>query len=204
MFSVLTKPNHTEQQAVEDSGVTSHHPPHPIRTFKRREFIPLERGNLWQVESGLVRATTWNEDGSVISLGFWGSGDIVGSSLSSIDPYQVECLTAVKAMALPEDYQCSRQVLLSHVYQTEQLLKIAHSGSIEQRLLNFLTWIGHRFGRRGDRKQLIIDVRLTHQDMADTIGTTRVTVTRLLGKFQQEGVVDWSKQHLILTVQESL
>ncbi|WP_084782834.1 helix-turn-helix domain-containing protein [Leptolyngbya sp. O-77] len=31
-----------------------------------------------------------------------------------------------------------------------------------------------------------MNLRLTHQDIADALGTTRVTVTRLLSQFEQE------------------
>jgi len=44
-----------------------------------------------------------------------------------------------------------------------------------------------------------LTVRLTHQHLANAISTTRVTVTRLMGKLQQEGwlVVD-KQRHIII------
>jgi len=47
-----------------------------------------------------------------------------------------------------------------------------------------------------------LNVRLTHQQIASTIGTTRVTVTRLLSQLQEAG---WMKidgsRHIILIAQ---
>jgi len=44
-----------------------------------------------------------------------------------------------------------------------------------------------------------LSVRLTHQHLASAIGTTRVTVTRLLGQLREEGrlLIDESR-HIIL------
>ena len=44
-----------------------------------------------------------------------------------------------------------------------------------------------------------LNVRLTHQMLANAIGTTRVTITRLLGDFQAQGQVRFdSDRHLII------
>jgi CRP-like cAMP-binding protein len=44
-----------------------------------------------------------------------------------------------------------------------------------------------------------LQVRLTHQDLANAIGTTRVTITRLLNRFRQQGWVAVDKnRHLVI------
>jgi CRP-like cAMP-binding protein len=44
-----------------------------------------------------------------------------------------------------------------------------------------------------------LKIRLTHQNLANAIGTTRVTVTRLLGEFQRQGAVSIDgDRHLII------
>ncbi|MBD0311176.1 MAG: helix-turn-helix domain-containing protein [Microcoleus sp. T1-bin1] len=35
-----------------------------------------------------------------------------------------------------------------------------------------------------------MNIRLTHQDIANAICTTRVTVTRMLGKLQRQGLIN--------------
>jgi hypothetical protein len=50
--------------------------------FKRRDSLPLSKTVLWQIESGAVRTLTFTEGGTIIPLGFWGIGDIVGQPLS--------------------------------------------------------------------------------------------------------------------------
>ncbi len=168
------------------------------RTFKRRESIPLKNDNiLWTIEVGAVRTFTLAEDGTIITLGFWGTGDTVGQPLACIQPYEVECLTDVEVCVLQSD-ECRNlnQLLLSHLHQTQSLLRI-RSGQIQRRLQQLLDWLAFKFGHESPQGQLI-RLRLTHQDIADALGTTRVTVTRLLGQLEQEGRIRWVKQYLLL------
>ncbi|NES93937.1 MAG: Crp/Fnr family transcriptional regulator [Desertifilum sp. SIO1I2] len=168
-----------------------------IRSFKRREALPLGKNALWQIQRGAVRAFTFAEDGTLIALGFWGSGDIVGLPLAQIQPYEVECLTDVNARALPlSEIENLTQVMLAHLHQTQELLRIRH-GQIYDRLQQFLGWLADKFGCECDRGQLI-QLRLTHQDIAEVLGTTRVTVTRLMSQLEQEGTIGWSEPHWIL------
>jgi len=168
-----------------------------IYTFKRREHLPLRENSLWQIEAGAVRTYTLTEDGTVIALGFWGLGDTVGQPLALIQPYETECLTDVRVRAIQfKEYGHLNQVLLSHLYQTQILLRL-RSGQIHQRLQQLLDWLADKFGRESEQGQLI-QLRLTHQDIADTLGTTRVTVTRLLGQFEQQGRIRSIDQHLLL------
>ncbi|NJR53028.1 MAG: Crp/Fnr family transcriptional regulator, partial [Leptolyngbyaceae cyanobacterium CSU_1_3] len=68
---------------------------------------------------------------------------------------------------------------------------------IHHRFWQLLDWLADKFGHESDQGQLI-QLRLTHQDIADTLGTTRVTVTLLLSQFEQQGRIRWINQHLLL------
>lgn len=161
--------------------------------FSRRDLLPTERYRLWQLDTGWVRTLTWNEDGAVVTLGFWQAGDIVGQELCKVHPYQIECLATVEATPLPSDYSLNQEALISHLYQSQELLRIIHYRRVEFRLTELLNWLAQQFGHKVAQGYLI-DLRLTHQDIADVIGTTRVTVTRLLNHFQQQGKINWCKQ----------
>jgi CRP-like cAMP-binding protein len=172
-------------------------PPKTVQHFQRRETIPPNPRTIWQIESGVVRTATWGLGESPISLGFWGRGDIIGAPLSRISPYQLDCLTDVTVRILPSDIPYPLEALVSHCQQTEELLRIMHICSIEQRLLKFLVWFGEKFGEETEEGQLI-KVRLTHQEIAEMIGSTRVTVTRSLQKFQAEKLLNWSDERYMI------
>ncbi|MCU0565011.1 MAG: Crp/Fnr family transcriptional regulator [Oculatellaceae cyanobacterium Prado106] len=166
-------------------------------SFKRREQVILPPKQLWFIESGAVRTYTLTTEGTIIALGFWGTGDTVGSVLACVQPYIVECLAEVQARSLPTD-QCRNlsHIVLSHLHQTQELLRV-RSGSVPLRLQELLDWLANKFGRASDQGTLI-QIRLTHQDIADTLGTTRVTITRLLNQLEQDGQIRWMQQYLLL------
>jgi CRP-like cAMP-binding protein len=166
--------------------------------FQRRESMPSDSDSLWRISKGIVRVSTLDEDGNFISLGYWGAGDIVGRFLSNTIPYQIGCLTDVEAIALQSFASCPASALLAHVQQLQEFLQLIQQRSIRKRLICFLNWLFNRFGQDTQNgKQL--NLHLTHQEIAEAIGTTRVSVTRLIKQLQQEGYLCWSKQnHLLL------
>lgn len=172
--------------------------PTATRSFSRQDLIPLDANLLWKIEHGAVRTVTWSSNGEMISLGIWGPGDVVGRPLSRLDPYRIECLTPVKATMLPDPvWHQMLNPILWHAQQKEELVKIVHFPSTEERLLQFLEWLGQKFGHDGQQGR-IIDLRLTHQEIAETLNTSRVTVTRLLNQFEQQGMIQRHRHCWIL------
>lgn len=156
-----------------------------FRRYRRRELLPTTPKTLWYIHTGSVRMLTLNEDGGVIPLGLASVGDIVGHELSQIQPYQIECLTDVCLQPIDID-RCPGldKIILNRLHHMEELLRI-RSGKIGDRLTNLLNWLGDSFSENtGNGK--VINIRLTHQDIADMVGTTRVTVTRILGQLERD------------------
>ncbi len=73
------------------------------RLFNRQDLIPPPAGILWRIKRGVVRTVTVSEQGTLICLGYWGSGDIIGHRLSRLDPYQICCSTNVEVSMLPPE-----------------------------------------------------------------------------------------------------
>jgi CRP-like cAMP-binding protein len=160
-----------------------------LSKFARRSLLPLGRDHLWKIESGVVRTLTWLEDGTTVTLGLWGVGDVVSRVLSKAEPFQIECLTPVEATLLPFDrWHQVTESLIVHSQQFQEFLEILHCRSVDTSLLRLLIWLAKKFGHQVEKGQLI-DLRLTHQEIAETIGTTRVTVTRLLNEFEKQGII---------------
>jgi CRP-like cAMP-binding protein len=158
--------------------------------FARRSLLPLGQDYLWRIETGVVRTLTWLADGTNVTLGLWGSGDVVSRALSKAEPYQIECLTPVEATLLPLDrWNTVNEALIHHIQQFQEFLEILHCRSVEASLLRLLFWLAKKFGHQVEQGQLI-ELRLTHQEIAETIGTTRVTVTRLLNDFEKQGLIE--------------
>ena len=138
----------------------------------------------------MVRTITWLEDGTIAATGLWGPGDLVGKALSKVEPYQIECLTTVEVSLLPVNrlYE-ETEALISHLQQSEAFSLIRSYRKIDAMVLKLLSWLAKKFGREVETGHLI-DLRLTHQDLAEMLGTTRVTITRTLSQFEQQGLID--------------
>ena len=174
-----------------------------LSQFTRRSFLPLRQDALWLIETGVVRTLTVLEDGTAIILGLWGAGDIVGRVLSKADPYQIECLTPVEATLVSESnwHEVTKAMIL-HIQRSGEFMEILHCRQAEVSLLRLFSWLAKRFGQAVEQGQLI-DLRLTHQDIADLIGLTRVTVTRLLKDLETQGLIQ-RKERQFIVLQDQL
>ncbi|HIK27079.1 MAG: Crp/Fnr family transcriptional regulator [Oscillatoriaceae bacterium SKW80] len=167
-------------------------------TFGSRDWIPVRQGFLWKIERGAVRTLTWNQQGTPVTLGLWGAGDVVGAPLTRVEPYKIESLTPVELNLVPfQPWEELFFSLISYVQQSEELIRIIRSDRVPMRLHQFLIWLAEKFGTPVEIGRRI-DLRLTHQDIAEFIGTSRVTVTRLIKLFEREGVIVRARRHLIL------
>jgi CRP/FNR family transcriptional regulator len=67
------------------------------------------------------------------------------------------------------------------------LLNLA-SEDVTSRVIKLITRLSARYGKRmGD--SIYLDIPLTHQEMADMIGTSRQTVTTVLGALKRKGIL---------------
>jgi CRP-like cAMP-binding protein len=158
------------------------------QVFQCKERLPLNPNALWKIETGVVRSLTWDEEGRTITLGFWSTGDVVGQPLSRLNPYEVECLTPVTIKEIPSNSDDLLPALLAHAWKSETLLSIVHQPSVGDRLLRLLEWLACQFGRPISQG-ILLNLHLTHQDLAETLGTTRVTITRLLSQLERAGKI---------------
>jgi CRP/FNR family transcriptional regulator len=75
--------------------------------------------------------------------------------------------------------------------------------TVGQRLARKLIELGHRFGVKSVRGT-IIQARLTQQELADMIGTTRETLAHTIGDFRQRGLLTTEKQRVVIRDAERL
>src|ERR671929_1151520 len=74
--------------------------------------------------------------------------------------------------------------------QYEELIKCLLPRETEVRLANLLPVLARKFGERaGDGGAVTIDLRLTHQDLAAMVASTRESVTKVLNEMRNRDVV---------------
>lgn len=75
---------------------------------------------------------------------------------------------------------------------------------VSQRLALALLTIGEREGEWSDSGTLALRERVSHQDLAHVVGSTRETITKLLGDFRNRGLLDLGYRRIILTDRDGL
>ncbi|HEY9604732.1 MAG TPA: Crp/Fnr family transcriptional regulator [Allocoleopsis sp.] len=177
-----------------------------LHFYAKGEEIPLVSQGIWQVCQGLVQLSTLCQNGEEVWLGWAEPSAFFGQWFSLLQTYSAIALSDVHLtwFSLAEINSSPRlaQIILPQMVrrmrQAEALLAISGQRRVEDRLQQLLVLMKREIGQpmpNGTR----LAVRLTHQNLANAIGTTRVTVTRLLSKLKQEGAITFDRdRHIIL------
>ncbi|MDB9494187.1 global nitrogen regulator NtcA [Spirulina major CS-329] len=95
----------------------------------------------------------------------------------------------------PELSMLMLQGLSSRILQTEMMIETLAHRDMGSRLVSFLLILCRDFGVPTP-EGIRIDLKLSHQAIAEAIGSTRVTVTRLLGDLRQEDMISIHKKKI--------
>jgi len=195
------------------------------RSFAKDEKIPARPGLLYLVQRGSVRlvgeaqvsATSGNSsrlpriNSEEAFLGFVGAGqpfEIVAQS-----PFTLQAFAHVDQTSVIWLYwhdldnwpHFRREVLDAFRYQHQRkLLWLSTLGQRRtiDRLLGFITLLVEEFGEPTE-DIYYLPWSLTHAQIGSAIGSTRVTVTRLMGKLRQRGLIRSYGDNLIAIPAES-
>lgn len=158
------------------------------QSFKPKDLLPVPHSltpKLWMIDQGIVKTETWNQAGESLLLGIWSAGELVAQPLTILG-YQMQCLTPVKARLMTVDGTSLQSAMAAQIQQMEFLLELMHSFPLPARILKFLSWLAQKAGCVTP-KGCLLNLSLTHQAIAEMLGTTRVTITRLLLQLEAEG-----------------
>lgn len=152
----------------------------------------LHHATSMQVVSGLLRVACSNGDDEplavkAMTLGFLQAGDHLTLDLLRRSSLHLEAITPVQMASCLDLLPLDGASGLCD--WTAALLRIHHLGASEDRLRALFQLLAERLGHRcGDWVQL--PLRLTHDRCAELIGHNRVTVTRHLSRWRQQGLFD--------------
>lgn len=85
--------------------------------------------------------------------------------------------------------------LSSRILQTEMMIETLAHRDMGSRLVSFLLILCRDFGVPTD-EGIRVDLKLSHQAIAEAIGSTRVTVTRLLGELREKNMISIYKKKI--------
>jgi CRP-like cAMP-binding protein len=201
-----TRPGVLSQQTMPQmlqSGVSKKNQVH----LTAGSSIPLLRNSLWIVANGMVKLGAVTEQGDELLLGLVGPNEPFGEPLSMVEAYEAITLTDCDliCLTLEEISQSSDLSMLmvnavaARVRQTEFMLSLLGLRRVEDRVRAFLELMAQDYGQPCDQG-LRVGLRLTHQEIASALSTTRVTVTRVVGQLRDQGWLTLDAQrHLVIT-----
>lgn len=178
-----------------------------LQMYEKGEEINLVNQGLWQVHRGVVQLSRLNQQGKESILG-WATPSLsfFGNWLQDSGANRAVALTDVylawhRATEIESSPTLMRYLLSQfsdRLMKSSRLLTITGHKKVETRLQELLIMLKQEMGQDVEPGKRI-QVRFTHQNLADIICTTRVTITRLLGEFQAQ---DWiaidEERHIIV------
>lgn len=168
------------------------------------------------VRSGVVRESGPSEERPV-TFGFFGRGDLIGSDVvfggrgrSLFEAYE-DCV--VLELSMTEIERCAAQDIglikglarweNDRVRALQEIFAVVAQGSAPQRLASVLRRLGKQFGVR-DSRGTIVNLRLTHRELAGMIGTTRETVSLTVTQFRKNGWIEVDGKRFVLIDRRAL
>ncbi|MFK8183304.1 MAG: Crp/Fnr family transcriptional regulator [Phormidesmis sp.] len=177
-------------------------------TYSAGRNVPLQHQDLQILYRGVVQLHTIHADGGETIVGLCGPSMAFGRAMTSVEPYWATALTDIDLLPLSMEEVESSPALMAGIFpqlmrrlqQAEAWLAISGRRLVADRLRYVLVQLAQDFGHV-EPGGVRIKLRLTHHQIATIIGTTRVTVTRLLRDFKNEGWLKIQQRQLILTPQ---
>ena len=187
--------------------------PPVVESYDRNKTIffpgdPAER--VYFLTKGAVKLSRVYEAGEEITVALLRENSVFGVlSLLTGDRsdrfYHAVAFTPVELMSLQGD-QVSQALrenpelsalmlrgLSSRILQTEMMIETLAHRDMGSRLVSFLLILCRDFGVPGNNG-IMVDLKLSHQAIAEAIGSTRVTVTRLLGDLREKDMISIHKK----------
>ena len=189
--------------------------------YEKGEVIFFENDSvkkLYLLVNGKVKLSMLSAEGKEKVLTILQEGDIFGElSLFDEDPHPLtaEVVDDARLLIIPwnemEKMIQNRPSLAIKIIEalskktrllTSQVRELVFQDAAG-RLASLLSRLAEDFGREIE-EGTVIDLVLTHQEIANLIGSSRVTVTKLINRFIDDGLLTIKKRKIIITDFESL
>ncbi len=171
------------------------------------------------VKKGRVRVYRMTPDGKQLTLDIYEKGTILGDMellgqdripeayAEAIDEGVICTITPDELRKLVERYPTIGVNVIRHLSRrlraAERELEAMAYQRVDQRLARKLVDLGQRFGVKTEPGTLI-QARLTQQELAEMIGTTRETLAHTLGDFRRRGLLATERHQVVIRDAERL
>lgn len=168
-------------------------------TFRQGEEIYAQDEDadlIYRVICGSVRTAHLQADGRRQIGDFYYEGDIIGVEVGETRRFSAEALSVCEVLALRRAgsaaYETGRvermiwAATASELQRTQSHMLLLGRATACEKVARFLMDIAKRF------KGEFVILPMSRQDMADYLGLTIETISRMLGRLQADGVIEFS------------
>ena len=181
-----------------------------------REGDPAE--SFFIVQSGSVKLTQVTPEGHQVVLRLIGAGDPFGGVAAfggGAYPVSAEAVTDVTALEWPGPVMASLmetypklainavRFVAARLHELQVQYRQLATEKVERRVARALLRLGEQAGRRTEAG-ILIDLPLSREDIAQMTGTTLYTVSRIISRFEADGLVEAGRQHIVIRDAQAL
>jgi CRP-like cAMP-binding protein len=187
----------------------------PGKTFFQ-EGNPAE--SFFVVRTGTVKLSQLAADGQLVVLRLIGPGDAFGGAAAfggGLYPATAEAVTAASAFEWPGGEMASlmerhprlainvARFIAARLHELQTQYRQLATEKVERRVARALLRLVQQAGRRVETG-VTIDLPLSREDIAQMTGTTLYTVSRILSRWESEGIVDSVRQRVTVLTPHAL
>lgn len=182
----------------------------PVRKFKKGRPV-FYQGEVprtaYIIKSGVVRVYGINTNGEERIVTFFVPGDLLPVgwmfNKSPVSLYYYDAVTDCDLIAISKDDftaalqantrlkdELLNQYMTHFIGSTMHIYALEHARA-QEKLVRLLQYLVMRFGIEKQPGHYLVDLRLTHQDLACMVGLSRETAALEMGKLKKKGVIDY-------------
>ena len=193
------------------------------RQYRRRQVIhfPDQPGDfIYLLCSGRVKIARVSDQGREVTLHLIEGPELFGETglVEANLPYELMAETledSLVAVFRRSDVLAGLTASPQAVLEMLKLMSIRRSQAeaqvadlvfleVPKRLAKLLLYLHETGSSKGSRGGLLAKAKLTHQELANMIGSTRETTTLILNDFKRQGFVDFQGRRIVLRNRASL
>lgn len=183
-------------------------------------YMPSDpRARLYAILSGRVKLTEVSSEGKELVLCVLGKGDVFGemclfdegphstlaTALEDAEVITIKCSDLAKFMAEdPVLVTALGKHVGDRIRTLEEKLSELVFKDVAQRLAGLIIDLAEDYGVKTPAGEQVIEMKITHQDLAGLIGSTRETTTTTLNQFREKGLIDFRRREIIVRDMQGL
>ena len=173
--------------------------------------------SVYAVRSGAFKSVGVSSNGVEKITGFFLPGEVMGLDAINNEHHDYSAIAledsevcaipfarlAELSLRIPELQQELFRLLSRDITRDQGLMLLLGSMTAEQRLAAFLLSLSRRYQRLGYAADRFV-LRMTREDIGNYLGLTLETVSRLMSRFQREGLLAAQQREVALTNSDGL